>query len=258
MSVPVYVLWCCVAVASWLALYRLPFADASRRRRMALWLADRSGSRPDAAFAVFATALYLGLGLAVLFALAAAAHLSVHRLVGAPTASDALTLLLALFGTSSLNILCISMLYRARPIVDVPGEIARIRWIASILSLPGSARWAVPAAAAVVEELVFRGAVFVGLGARGGGFALACAVSTAIFTIGQIVLVSTPVQAFVMGTSGLTLGLVGCLLVAATGSILPAVVLHASFAGFYTTVSTGSARGGSGARPTGPPRGAFP
>lgn len=257
MSPPIYALWCCVAVASWLALYRLPFADASRRRRTALWLADRSGGHPDAAFAVFATALYLGLGLAVLFALAVSAHLSAQQFIGTLMPSDALSLLLALFGTSSLNILCVSLLYRARPTVDVPGEIARIRWIASILTLPGPARWAVPAAAAVVEELVFRGAVFLGLGASGAGFALACAVSTAIFAIGQIVLVSTPVQAYVMGTSSLTLGLVGCLLVAGTGSILPAVVLHASFAGFYTTVGTGSAGAGSGVRAAGPPRGAL-
>lgn len=253
MSLSVYALWCCVAVAAWLALYRLPFGDAARRRRMALWLADRSGGRPDAAFAVFATVLYLGLGLAVLFALAAAAHLPVHRFIGTLTASDALYLLLALFGTSSLNILCVSLLYRARPTVDVPGEIARIRWIASILALPAAARWVVPATAAVVEELVFRGAVFLGLGACGAAFPLACALSTAIFALGQIVLVSTAVQAYVMGTSSLTLGIVGCLLTAAAGSILPAVVLHASFAGFYTTVSTGTASarpGVHGARPT--------
>lgn len=257
MSLPVYALWCCVAVTAWLALYRLPFADSTRRRRTALWLAGRSGAHPDAAFAVFATALYLTLGLVTLFALALSSSLSVHQFVGTLTGSDALSLLLAIFGTSSLNILFVSLLYRAKPTADVPGEIARIRWIASILALPGPARWAVPAAAAVVEELVFRGAVFLGLGASGGGFWPACAISTAIFALGQAVLVSTPVQAYVMGTSSLSLGVIGCLLVAATGSILPAVVLHASFAGFYTKVSTGSAGAASGVRTAGPPRGAL-
>ena len=256
MNLPIFALCCCAAVAAWLALYRLPFADSTRRRRTALWLADRSGLHPDAAFAAFATVLYLGLGLAALFTLAAAAHLSIHQFIGTLTASDALTLLLAVFGTSSLNILCVSLLYRARPTVDVPGQIARIRWIASILALPGPARWLVPAAAAVVEELVFRGALFLGLASSGAGFPAACALSTAIFALGQIVLVSTPVQAYVMGTSSVTLGVVGCLLVAATGSILPAVTLHASFAGFYTTVSTGSAGAASAAR-TMAPRGAL-
>jgi hypothetical protein len=241
-STLIYALWCTAAVAVWLALYRLPFGDPSVRRRMALWLADRTGQRPDPAFAVFATVLYVGLGIAVLFVLLVPAHLTVSKMLGDPGASAALDLLLAVVGTSSLNILFVSLLYRAKPTVDVPGEIARIQWIASILSLPPRFRWLIPAAAALVEEFVFRGAVFLGMGSRGGSFLVASLFSTALFTIGQIVLVSTPVQAYVLGSSSATLGTIGTLLTAATGSILPATVLHMSFAGFYTNLSAGSAR----------------
>jgi hypothetical protein len=237
-----YGLWSAGAIAAWLAVYRLPFGDAARRRRVALWLADRTGGHPDAAFAVFATVLYLGLGVAVLISLLTLAGLTPADLVGSPRASAVLYLLLALCGTSSLNILSVSVLYRLRPSVDVPGEIAAIRWISSILSLPRQFRWIIPALAAVVEELVFRGAVFLGLGSTGAGFAVACAISTTLFVVGQVVLVSTPVQGYVMGASSLTLGVIGCLLTSATGGILPAVVLHASFAGFYTTMGVASGR----------------
>ena len=228
------------AVAAWLAVYRLPFGDAARRRRVALWLADRTGRHPDAAFAVFATVLYLGLGVIVLVVLAMSADLAAGDLIGSVHAVTFPAFLLALFGTSSLNILSVSLLYRAKPTVDVPGEISRIRWIASILALPRANRWIIPATAALVEELVFRGVIFVGLGSLGSGFVVACTVSTLMFVAGQVVLVSTPVQAYVMGSSSVALGVVGCLLTAATGSIVPAVLLHTSFAGFYTNMSVAS------------------
>ncbi|MFJ3794211.1 type II CAAX prenyl endopeptidase Rce1 family protein [Kitasatospora sp. NPDC090091] len=237
MSAPGYAGLCAVVVAGWLALYRVPFNDPARRRRTALRLAGRTGQSPDAAFAVFGTVLYLALGALALTALLAATPLSLDDLVGRPTPATALALLLAVLGTSSANILCVSLLYRADPRVDVPGEIARIQWIASILALPRHYRWIIPAAAALFEELLFRGAVLLGLGSLGSGFGVALAVSTCLFAAGQVALVSTPVQAYVLGTSSVTLGVVGGLLTAATGGILPALALHMSFAGFYTHLS---------------------
>ncbi|MFE2726809.1 type II CAAX prenyl endopeptidase Rce1 family protein [Kitasatospora sp. NPDC059327] len=251
MTVPAYAAGCVLAVAGWLALYRLPFADPARRRRTALWLADRTGLRPDPAFAVFATSLYLGLAAAVLAVLLPLTDLSLDQVVGRPSTALLFGLPLAVLGTSSLNILCVSLLYRAAPRVDVPGEIARIRWIASILTLPRRYRWIVPATAALFEELVFRGAVLLGLGSLHSGFAFAAVFSTLLFAAGQVVLVSTPVQAYVMATSSIALGTVGSLLIAATGSILPALVLHMSFAGFYTTMSaTARPQGANTRRPS--------
>ncbi|SMF78985.1 type II CAAX prenyl endopeptidase Rce1 family protein [Streptomyces sp. Amel2xC10] len=249
MSVPAYTCLCTAAIAGWLALYRLPFGDPARRRRVGLWLGDRTGLRPEVAFALFGTVLYLLLGAAALVLLGTFAGLSVRQFVGRPSLDALPVLLLAVCGTSSLNILCVSLLYRFDPGVDVPGEITRVQWISSILSFPRYFRWTVPAAAALVEELVFRGAVLLGLGAAGGGFVFAAVFSTVLFAVGQVVLVSTPVQAYVLGTSSLALGVIGSLLVAATGSILPALALHMSFAGFYTNLSAASA-----ARPSTAPR----
>ncbi|MER8186878.1 CPBP family glutamic-type intramembrane protease [Kitasatospora sp. NPDC094015] len=243
MSAPAFAALATAVVAGWLALYRLPFDDPARRRRTALWLAGRTGLRPETAFAVFGTAVYLVLGTAALAALLAATPLALRPLFAAPSPGMLLALLLAVFGTSSANILCVSLLYRADPRVDVPGEIARIQWIASILALPRQARWIVPALAALFEEVLFRGVVLLGLGALGAGPLAALLFSSCLFAAGQVALVSTRVQAYVLGTSSLTLGVVGGLLTTATGVLLPALVLHMSFAGFYTNLSAASAPG---------------
>ncbi|MEU4089956.1 CPBP family intramembrane glutamic endopeptidase [Streptomyces aureus] len=249
MNAPAYACLCTVTIAGWLAVYRLPFGDPARRRRVGLWLADRTGLRPEAAFALFGTLLYLLLGAAALALLGASAGLSARQIVGRTSGNALLALPLAICGTSSLNILCVSLLSRAKPGTDVPEEITRVQWISSILSLPRHFRWMIPAVAAMVEELVFRGAVLLGLGAAGSGFVFAAIFSSVLFSVGQVVLVSTPVQAYVLGTSSLALGTVGSLLVAATGSVLPALALHMSFAGFYTNLSAASS-----ARPSTAPR----
>jgi len=221
----------------WVTLFRLPFRSPARRRQIGIWLSERSRLRADAAFAVFGTITYLGLGILVLLILSWctrvpwASYSGVHSIVDVPLT------LLAIVGASSLNALCMSVLYRIDSTADVPGEVARIQWISSILALPREARWVLPAIAALVEEFVFRGAVFLGLGASGASLAQATIFSTLLFTVGQVLLVSTRTQAVVMAVSSCTLGLIACPLVAATGSIIPALVVHMSFAGFYTNMS---------------------
>jgi len=241
----VYALICGAAIAIWLATYRLPFDDPARRRRIALRLAGWSGVRADVARAIFGTVLYLGLGSLVLLVLLYFAPLPAAVLVSLPPLVAVPCLLLAMLGCSSLNVLFISFLYRANPRTDVPREISQIQWIASILALPRHFRWIIPAAAALVEELVFRGAVFIGLLTLGSNFWVAWLVSTFLFTLGQVVLVSTSTQGFVMGSSSIALGTFGSLLIAATGSLIPAIILHMSFAGFYTNMSAASNTSGA-------------
>ncbi|MFF4371589.1 type II CAAX prenyl endopeptidase Rce1 family protein [Streptomyces sp. NPDC001594] len=243
MSVPAFTALTTGAVALWLALYRLPFGDPARRRRTALWLAGWTRLRPEPAFAVFGTLVYLVLGGLALAVLLAATPLALRQVFAVPAPGDALALLLAVLGTSSTTILCVSLLYRVHPRADVPGEIARIQWISAILALPRHSRWTVPAAAALFEEVLFRGAVLLGLGALGAGPAFALGFSTILFAAGQVALVSTRIQAYVLGTSSLVLGTVGGLLTIATGGVLPALVLHMSFAGFYTNLSASPAAG---------------
>jgi len=227
-----------LGVAVWLTGYRLPFAASARRRRAGLWLGARFRVSADRAFAVFATLLYTCLGLIVFVVILSQSSITEQALVGGPSLVAAAVTLLAILGTSSLNTLWVSILYRIRSDVNVPSEIASIQWISSAMSIPTRARWLIPALGALVEELVFRGGVFLGLRLSGASFLVAALVSSGMFCLGQVVLVSTAVQSYVMVSASFTLGMVGCLLVASTGSLIPAVVLHTSFAAYYTNMST--------------------
>ncbi|HRC86432.1 MAG TPA: CPBP family glutamic-type intramembrane protease, partial [Thermoanaerobaculia bacterium] len=112
--------------------------------------------------------------------------------------------------------------------------VEEIPWMKGMAELP---RWAVPllaALAAVVEELFFRGVVLGLLLMRFGlAPALAIAISALLFLLGQLIQVRTAFQALVVGSGSVAIGLVGGLLVAATGSVVLAVVAHASFVVFF-------------------------
>jgi Type II CAAX prenyl endopeptidase Rce1-like len=224
-------------VLAWIAVFRIPFRSPARRHLIGMWLSERTGLRADAAFAVFATMLYLGLGLAVLLVLSVCAPVPWRSYAGIHSAAAIPLTLLAMAGSSSLSALCMSVIYRVNPDADVPLEMASIQWIKSILALPRAVRWLVPALAAMVEELIFRGAVFLGMGASGASLVQATAVSTVLFAAGQVLVVHTRTQAVVMAAASCTLGVVGSLLVASTGSIIPALAVHMSFAGFYTNMT---------------------
>lgn len=155
-----------------------------------------------------------------------------------PSITGAIATLLSILGASRLNTFCVSVLYRIRSTVDIPGEIARIQWIASVMTMRARVRWAIPAAGAFVEELVFRGGIFLDLSSAGAPCAVAAIASSLLSCAGQVVLLSTPVQIYIMASASLTLGIVGYLLVATMGNLIPTLLLHTSFAAYYTNMST--------------------
>jgi membrane protease YdiL (CAAX protease family) len=97
-------------------------------------------------------------------------------------------------------------------------------------------------ASAAVEELFFRGTVLSGLIGHGATGWAALALSGVLFTAGQVILTEGRLPATVLGLSSVVLSVIGGLLVIVEGSVLPAILVHASFAGYYTQVSTGGAR----------------
>jgi membrane protease YdiL (CAAX protease family) len=139
-----------------------------------------------------------------------------------------------LLGASTASVVAIAWLYRVRPTVDVPGEVGNILWIRYCLALGSPWKWVVPALAAIVEECVFRGVLFAGMVERGAPLGVAVILSTTAFLVGQIVLTGSRIQVYVLAFSSLAIGLLGSLLTSATEALVPAVVLHASFAGYYT------------------------
>jgi hypothetical protein len=231
-----------LAAAAWLALYRLPWRTPRARQRLRLAVTSRTGMPAKYVFPVVGTAVYLLLGLAATAVVGWAGDAPVlsalrWRLDG-PQA--ALTVL-AVTGASALTAFAMSMLYSLAPGIDVPGAVGSVRWIQEVLVLPGRWRWVAPMTSAAVEEVFFRGTVLTGLIAAGFGSWAAVVVAGALFTIGQVILTENRVQAMVLGSSSVVLSVVGGLLVVVTGSVLPAIVVHAASAGFYTNLPQPSA-----------------
>jgi membrane protease YdiL (CAAX protease family) len=133
---------------------------------------------------------------------------------------------------------------RSRP--EQWAELREIPWMKGLRSLPTPV---VPLAAAfggAVEEVVFRGVLLRILTDRLAAPPLAAiAIAGGLFCVQQWIQVRTPFQAMVIGGGCIAISLVGGLLVALTGSMVPAVLCHASFVIFFMPGGTASASGTS-------------
>ena len=60
-------------------------------------------------------------------------------------------------------------------------------------------------------------------------------VSGALFVTGQTVLTARPLAGLVLASASTVLSVVGGLLTVVQGSVVPALIVHASFAAYYTS-----------------------
>jgi membrane protease YdiL (CAAX protease family) len=113
-------------------------------------------------------------------------------------------------------------------------EVQEIPWIKGLMQLPPSV---VPVAAAlggIVEEVFFRGVLLPIMTDRLVVAPLAAvAIAGALFCVQQLIQVRTAFQAMVICCSCVAISFVGGLLVVLTGSLVPAVLSHASFVVFF-------------------------
>ncbi|QSZ27197.1 CPBP family intramembrane metalloprotease [Aceticella autotrophica] len=142
--------------------------------------------------------------------------------------------LLGAFASFSLTSLGFSMLYVIFPHIDIVEEINKIRWISGIKKLPKNIAFIVPALSACAEELFFRGVLLNALIKNGFSFWLSLTIVTILFVYGQVILTDTKIQALVISISSFVISIIGGLLFITTGSIISSMIVHASFAGFYT------------------------
>lgn len=114
-------------------------------------------------------------------------------------------------------------------------EIGSISWIASIRKRNKMVAPLVPLLAAFVEELFFRGVIFLILYTRFPQLGLlgATAISTALFTAEQMLFTENPRQGLSMLLAPAGMSVVACLATAYTGSLLPALLAHETFLLFY-------------------------
>jgi hypothetical protein len=187
---------------------------------------------------VLGTASYLACGLLAIGILVSVSRLSLANLLTWDvTVQGAAVTLLAMVGAHSLTGFAMSVVYAVRPTLDIAASVTDVPWVREVSVLGRYWRWAIPMVSAAVEEFFFRGVFLLGLIAAGAPAWWAIFLSGVVFTTGQVIMTENRVQAMVMGLSSITLSIVGGLLVLAVGSVLPAVIVHASFAGYYTRTS---------------------
>ena len=118
---------------------------------------------------------------------------------------------------------------------DWSGEIGNISWIKSIQKRNNAIVPLVPVMGALVEELFFRGTIFLILYTcfDGVGFLPAFAVSGVLFTIEQVLFTGNREQCLSMVFGSMGISFVACVSVAYTGSFLPCLLAHECFLVFY-------------------------
>jgi hypothetical protein len=202
-------------------------------RRAALVAMGFSARSPTEVRALMLAAVYYGVGLIAAVCMALMFDLPVFSLAGS-SGWHAWAALLGAVGEISLASLFVDLLCRlTRTRPERFAEIQEIPWMVGLQQLP---RGTAPAAAAlggIIEELFYRGVLLMILIELGLAPSVAVVAAGALFLLQQLLQVQTAFQAMVLGSACVAISLVGGLLVVATGSVIPALLSHASFVVFF-------------------------
>lgn len=192
----------------------------------------RRGAEPVRALLL--SGLYYGLGLLSALLLAVIWRLPLAPLMSVDSSHVALVLL-GVLAEISLAHLLISAIFVVRPVSPERfGEMQEIPWIVGLRHLSSFLRPLAAATGGVVEEIFFRGVVLaILLGPMAVPAPAAVLLAAALFLFQQLLQVQTPLQRVIVGTGCVVISLVGGLLVVLTGSVVPAVLCHASFVIFF-------------------------
>ncbi len=224
-----------LVAALWLAAYRLPLRSARRRQRLRLAIASHTTIPARYALPIAGTVAYLGLGVLAVLAVAGVSGVRlVPLLAWRPSLRGLALVVLAVLGAHALTGFAMTLVRTLSPRADIAAAVTGVRWIQQTLELPGRWRWIVPMVSGGLEEYFFRGVAIAALDAAGLPLWACVAVTGVLFTVGQTILASGPLAALVLAVSSVVLSTVGGLLTICAGSALPAMVVHASFAGYYT------------------------
>lgn len=147
---------------------------------------------------------------------------------------------LAFIGQNSLTGLMMQLLIVARPTLNVFMELTSIPWVSYTLAMPGIMRVISPLGAAILEELFFRGAVFLVLINRfpETGVYLPIVVCTLLFVVQQVLQTDTLGQGLILLIGSTSISIVGCIVTLYTGSFLPTLLCHTAYAFIYLKLGT--------------------
>jgi membrane protease YdiL (CAAX protease family) len=195
--------------------------------------------------ALLLSALYYGCGLLAALLLATAFDLNLSALISFSAAYLGLAVL-GVIGEISLANLLVSLgcLITGQGKPEQFAEVKEIPWMKGLQQLPaGVVPWSA-ALGGVIEEVFFRGVLLrIFLDKLLVAPFAAVTIAGALFCLQQLVQVRTAFQAMVIGSGCVAISLVGGLLVVLTGSVIPAVLCHASFVVFFMTQGTNQASG---------------
>jgi hypothetical protein len=183
--------------------------------------------------------IYMSSGLVWAVALLATYEVDLLRFV--PLAPNYFWVIpLAFIAQNSLTGLMMQLWLVTRPRSDVFSDLTSVLWVRYTLMMPRAMRMMAPLCAAVIEEVFFRGAVFLILikhfpetGAYWPIF-----VCTALFGLQQVLQTDTVGQRVIFLVGSTSISVVGCLAFLYTGSFLPTLVCHAAYAVVYLQLGT--------------------
>jgi hypothetical protein len=147
---------------------------------------------------------------------------------------------LAFIAQNSLTGLIMHLLIVEKQPMSVFLEITNIPWVRYTLMMPGIMRMMSPLGAAIVEEVFFRGVVFLILVDKfpQTGIYFPILVCTVLFVVQQVLQTDTIGQGTILLVGSTSISVVGCIATLATGSFLPTLLCHAAYAVFYFQLGT--------------------
>ncbi|NLY32722.1 MAG: CPBP family intramembrane metalloprotease [Firmicutes bacterium] len=220
----------------WLLIFTRSYKNTYTKNKISLLMSSLFGLPASYSYSIFATILYCLLPTLGTFIVAAVSGINIPSIFAWGSQVIPITLL-SISAAMSLVAVFVIFINKLFPFIDIPGEMARIKWIEGIMQTPARISWLLPLLSASFEEIFFRGALLTGLLKAGMSTPLAIALVTLAFILNQVLLADTWPQRLVLGYSSFAISLVGSIAFLACGSIIPSILMHASFAGFYTSGS---------------------
>lgn len=214
-------------------------------RRWVFFVMGFTRRRSGEVRALLLSIIYYGIGLLAALLFAISFGLAVSAVISFSATHLALTIL-GIVAEISLSNLFVDLgcriMGQGRP--EQFAEVREIPWIKGLREFPSGVAPLVAAFGGVVEEIFFRGVLLLILMDKlMVAPLLAVMITGTLFCLQQLLQVRTRFQAMVIGSGCVAISLVGGLLVVFTGSVVPAVLCHASFVIFFMTQGSGVSAG---------------
>ncbi len=224
--------YCCMFV--WLFIFKQSYKNTYIKNRISLFMSSLFGIPASYSYSVFASFLYCALPTISCIVVARTAKIHIFNLFPLVMSLKLFaTIILGVVAAMSLVSVFIIVSLKLAPRMDIASEISRIKWIEGIFQIPKKIAWLLPILSASFEEVFFRGVFLQGLVSNGMNTVIAVILVTVAFVLNQVLLTDTKIQGLVLGFSSVSISIVGSIMFLASGSIIPSMIMHASFAGFY-------------------------